>query len=109
MRGVLKEYAYLTNSLEPYYRSASGRKVYDKFLETVSAAYPQYLQELEGMADGAEVEFYKVSPSSDPFFYMPRACSFLLCRAKEPRWIIIIIIIIIIICRNFVCHKRFSS
>lgn len=35
-------------------------KVYNETLESVKKSFPQYVQELEGTADGAQVEFHKV-------------------------------------------------
>lgn len=34
--------------------------VYDATLASVKQSFPQYIRELEGVADGAEVEFHKV-------------------------------------------------
>lgn len=34
--------------------------VYDATLASVKQSFPQYIRELEGIADGAEVEFHKV-------------------------------------------------
>lgn len=34
---------------------------YNETLESVKKSFPQYIRELEGVADGAQVEFYKVS------------------------------------------------
>jgi len=36
-------------------------RVYNETLETVKQSFPQYVQELQGIADGSQVEFYKVS------------------------------------------------
>lgn len=36
--------------------------VYEETLKSVQTSFPQYIRELEGVADGAQVEFYKVSP-----------------------------------------------
>lgn len=35
--------------------------VYDETLNSVKESFPQYIQELEGVANGAGVEFHKVS------------------------------------------------
>lgn len=37
---------------------------YNETLETVRNSFPQYIRELEGVADGAQVDFYKVSDIS---------------------------------------------
>lgn len=38
-------------------------KVYDDTLKSTKESFPQYVRELEGVADGAKVEFHKVSES----------------------------------------------
>lgn len=45
--------------LNIFLRSDSGA-VYDATLASVKQSFPQYIRELEGVADGAEVEFHKV-------------------------------------------------
>ena len=35
-------------------------EVYNETLATVKQSFPQYVDELQGIADGAQVEFYKV-------------------------------------------------
>lgn len=35
-------------------------KVYDETLQTVTQSFPQYIKELQGTADGAQVDFHKV-------------------------------------------------
>lgn len=35
--------------------------VYDATLKSVKESFPQYIRELEGVADGADVEFHKVN------------------------------------------------
>lgn len=37
-----------------------AEKTYNETLESVKRSFPQYIRELEGTADGAQVEFYKV-------------------------------------------------
>lgn len=45
-----------------FYRPLSFRagQIYNDTLESVKNSFPQYIRELEGVADGAEVEFHKV-------------------------------------------------
>jgi hypothetical protein len=45
----------------PIYKTPEGLKIYTETLEVVSASFPQYLRELQGIADGSGVEFHKVS------------------------------------------------
>lgn len=42
-------------------------KVYDETLETVTQSFPQYIKELQGIADGAQVDFHKVKYSIKKF------------------------------------------
>ena len=42
------------------YQSAKVRRVYEEALRAVGAAFPQYLDELKGIAHGAKVPFFKV-------------------------------------------------
>lgn len=35
-------------------------RVYKETLDTVQQSFPQYVRELQGVADGSQVEFYKV-------------------------------------------------
>ena len=41
--------------------SPEGKKLYDDTLKCVKTNFPQYVRELEGLADGSEVPFEKVS------------------------------------------------
>uniref|UniRef100_T1GC45 Uncharacterized protein n=1 Tax=Megaselia scalaris TaxID=36166 RepID=T1GC45_MEGSC len=36
------------------------KNAYNETLESVKQSFPQYIRELEGIADGAQVEFHKV-------------------------------------------------
>lgn len=36
-------------------------KVYNETLASVKQSFPQYISELQGIADGAQIEFYKVT------------------------------------------------
>lgn len=42
------------------YPSVNLESVYNETLATVKQSFPQYIDELQGIADGAQVEFYKV-------------------------------------------------
>lgn len=39
----------------------STEAVYDATLNNVKEVFPQYVRELEGVADGAQVDFHRVS------------------------------------------------
>ncbi|XP_044014646.1 uncharacterized protein LOC122856846 isoform X2 [Aphidius gifuensis] len=42
------------------YNTKEGKKIYDETLDAVKKQFPQYLREIEGTADGANVPFYKL-------------------------------------------------
>lgn len=42
------------------YELPEGHKVYDETLACVQENFPQYVDEIKGMADGSKVSFYKV-------------------------------------------------
>lgn len=42
------------------YETPEGRAVYDETLANCRANFPQYVREMEGIAAGAQVDFYKV-------------------------------------------------
>ncbi|XP_011696938.1 PREDICTED: uncharacterized protein LOC105455363 [Wasmannia auropunctata] len=44
----------------PLFATEQGKKVYDETLNAVKKQFPQYLREIEGTADGANVPFYKL-------------------------------------------------
>jgi hypothetical protein len=46
--------------LLPLYETDAGKKVYEETLASVSKNFPQYVREMEGTADGAQVPFHKV-------------------------------------------------
>jgi hypothetical protein len=54
---VFDNYAFLQERLLPFHRSATGRSLYRAFLELHSTRFPDYLAELEGMAQGVERPF----------------------------------------------------
>ena len=44
----------------PFYETARGKEVYENCLETVNNHFPQYLAEIKGIAEGADVPFEQV-------------------------------------------------
>lgn len=44
----------------PFYNTPKGRELYDGYLQVVQEDYPQYLEEVRGIADGAQIPFFKV-------------------------------------------------
>lgn len=61
---LIKNFLQLSGPLNetylPMYNTDEGRKVYNETLESVKQSFPQYIRELEGTADGAQVEFHKL-------------------------------------------------
>lgn len=61
---IIKNFLQLSGPLNdtylPLYNTDEGRKVYNETLESVKKSFPQYIRELEGTADGAQVEFHKL-------------------------------------------------
>ena len=55
----LEIYAPLKEYLAVY-DTTEGKKVYDETLATTMDQYPQYVREIQGTADGAQVPFFKV-------------------------------------------------
>lgn len=43
------------------FRPPDAEETYNATLNSVKQSFPQYVRELEGIADGAQVEFHKVS------------------------------------------------
>jgi hypothetical protein len=54
---ALDGYAFLQKQLLPYHHSEQGQAAYREFLELHWARYPNYLAELEGLAEGAGRSF----------------------------------------------------
>ncbi|XP_058443910.1 beta-alanyl-dopamine/carcinine hydrolase [Malaya genurostris] len=60
IRNFLQLSGPLNDTYLPLYNTDEGRKVYNETLESVKRSFPQYIRELEGTADGAQVEFHKL-------------------------------------------------
>lgn len=59
-----KEVSIYKNQKEPNhltYKLSTTENAYNETLETIKKSFPQYIRELEGIADGAQVEFHKVN------------------------------------------------
>ncbi|XP_061392311.1 beta-alanyl-dopamine/carcinine hydrolase [Musca vetustissima] len=61
---MIKNFLLLSGPLNdvylPLYATEKGKNAYNETLETVKNSFPQYIRELEGVADGAQVEFHKL-------------------------------------------------
>ncbi|CAI9736546.1 Hypothetical predicted protein [Octopus vulgaris] len=51
------QFPELKSSLLPYYNCREGRSIYEGFLASCNAAFPQYVEEIKGMSDGSGVAF----------------------------------------------------
>lgn len=52
---------HLNNVLVEKYESAKVRRIYEGTLKNMNKNFPQYIDELQGIAQGARVPFFKVS------------------------------------------------
>ena len=52
---------HLNNVLVEKYHSDKVRRSYEKVLKSLEKSYPQYVDELKGIAAGAKVPFFKVT------------------------------------------------
>ena len=52
--------SHLNDVLVVKYQSAKVRRIYEWTLQNVTKLYPQYVEELRGIANGAKVPFFKV-------------------------------------------------
>ena len=52
---------HLNNVLIEKYHSDKVRRAYEKVLKNLEKCYPQYVDELKGIAAGAKVPFFKVN------------------------------------------------
>ncbi|XP_050721241.1 uncharacterized protein LOC127001113 isoform X2 [Eriocheir sinensis] len=63
-RGLIQDYlassVWLRETLLPAYETEAGRAAYDETLPVLKENFPQYLRELQGTADGAQVPFLHV-------------------------------------------------
>ena len=55
--------SHLNNVLLQKYTSHKVRRIYENVLKNVEQTYPQYIDELRGIAAGSKVSFFKVSYS----------------------------------------------
>lgn len=61
--GLIQNLVETSKNLEYYltvYNTPRGYEVYEETLAAVNREFPQYVKELEGIADGAKVSFHKV-------------------------------------------------
>ena len=64
MLTVMQSNAFFHDKMLPFNQTAEGSSLYSLFLATATQIYPQYVSELRGMADGAEMPFSEVFSSA---------------------------------------------
>ncbi|KAG8227769.1 hypothetical protein J437_LFUL005776 [Ladona fulva] len=68
-RGLIQSFLSISVPLNqvylPLYETEDGIQAYEKTLTTCKENFPQYVRELQGIAEGAQVPFHKVSTASD--------------------------------------------
>ncbi|XP_066265880.1 beta-alanyl-dopamine/carcinine hydrolase-like [Branchiostoma lanceolatum] len=57
IQDFLQKYDKFRTLLLPFLDSTEGRKVYEGYLKVAQSVYPQYMEEVQGTAEGAEVSF----------------------------------------------------
>lgn len=60
IRDFVDVYPPLNETYLPLFATEQGKKIYNETLDAVRKQFPQYLKEIEGTADGANVPFHKV-------------------------------------------------
>ena len=80
---TMKNNTFFNDRMLPYNQTAEGSRLYSLFLASATKTYPQYVSELHGMADGAEIPFSKVS-SFESHTYMKLLCAW--CRYSLVSW-----------------------
>lgn len=60
----------------PLYETPEGRKAYDATLASCKENFPQYVREIEGTADGAQVPFHKVRCLTVSYSVYPKGRDF---------------------------------
>ena len=57
---ALQDSTFFNESILPYSQTPKGSALYSLYLATATARYPEYIEELRGIADGAQTPFSKV-------------------------------------------------
>lgn len=60
IHSLVNTYKPLNNDYLPAYETPEGRKAYEDTLNCLKENFPQYVRELEGTADGANIPFHKL-------------------------------------------------
>ena len=78
IESFLAQNDHLNNVLVEKYQSAKVRRIYENQLKCLKESFPQYVDEIKGMANGARVPFFKVSGNMavKPFCFLIQALIF---------------------------------
>lgn len=52
--------SFYNKQMLPYYNKPDGQKLYDSLTREAMASFPQYVEEIQGLANGTGLPFYKV-------------------------------------------------
>lgn len=87
---------YLNEDLVPAYNSQRGQEIYKETMDIVNQKFPNYVRELQGIADGSEVPFFKLmllhidagilvnEPGVDkPGVQSGNGCSSIICNRED--------------------------
>ena len=58
---AMRNNTFFNNRMLPYNQTTEGSSLYSAYLDTASKMYPQYMNELRGLADGAQMQFSEVA------------------------------------------------
>jgi len=60
IQDLVETWDYFNNTLWKIYKTDEGKEVYGNCLQHCMNKYPQYVEEIKGMAEGSKVPFEKV-------------------------------------------------
>ena len=58
--------SFFTERLLPFNATAEGAELYSKYHNTAESSFPDYLEEIRGMATGAQLTYSEVRLASSP-------------------------------------------
>ena len=60
IQDYLASYKDFQNSIYPFVQTARGARIYRDYVDVINSSYPQYVEEMQGTADGANLTFKQV-------------------------------------------------
>ena len=63
IHAAMSSNTFYNEKMLPYYNTADGKKLYDSLTQEAMQSFPEYVEEIKGLANGIELPFYKVSLS----------------------------------------------